>query len=163
MLLALTGYMGSGKTTVGRIVADALGCTFIDLDDVIVKKAGRSIPEIFSTDGEAVFRRIEKQALEQTITKYAENTAVLALGGGTVTVPGAIKLLQDKTLCIYLKAPVQTLQDRVKDGNRPLAGNGFAERLTQREPLYESAAHIIIDTEGLNPEQIADEIIIDCL
>lgn len=155
--------MGSGKTTVGRIVADALGCTFIDLDDVIVKKAGRSIPEIFSTDGEAVFRRIEKQALEQTITKYAENTAVLALGGGSVTVPGAVKLLQEKTLCIYLKTPLNILSERVQGSNRPLAAAGFEERFSQREPLYESAAHITIDTEGLTPEQIADEIIIDCL
>ena len=165
MLLALAGYMGSGKTTVGRIVADALGCTFIDLDDVIVKKAGRSIPEIFSTDGEDAFRCMEKKALEQTISKYSENIAVLALGGGTVTVPGAVKLLQDKTLCIYLKATVGTLLSHLdgQTSSRPLAMDGHEERLASREPLYEAAAHIIIDTDGLSPEQIADEIIIDCL
>ena len=165
MLLALAGYMGSGKTTVGRIVADALGCPFIDLDDVIVRKTGRSIPEIFSTDGEAVFRRLEKQALEQTIAKYAESSAVLALGGGTVTVPGAIKLLHEKTLCVYLEASVETLLSHLdgQTSNRPLAGEGFEERLTAREPLYDAAAHITIDTDRLTPEQIADEIIIDCL
>ena len=89
----------------------------------------------------------------------------LALGGGSVTVPGAVKLLQEKTLCIYLRASLETLQARL-DGektSRPLAGDGLEERLTAREPLYEAAAHITIDTDGLSPDQIADEIIIDCL
>lgn len=102
MLIALTGFMASGKTSVGRLLADSLGCPFLDLDEVIVKKAGRSIPAIFASEGEEGFRRLEKQALEQTVSRYAENTAVLALGGGTVTVPGAIRLLQEKTTCIYL-------------------------------------------------------------
>ena len=157
--------MGSGKTTVGRIVADALGCPFLDLDEVIVKKAGRSIPEIFEADGESGFRRLEKQALEKTVAKYAESTVVLALGGGTVTIPGAVELLQQKTLCIYLQAPLETLEARLegqKDG-RPLAGGGLAERLSAREPLYQKAAHVVLDTDGLTAQEVADEIIIDCL
>jgi len=165
MLITLTGFMGSGKTTVGRIVADALGCPFVDLDQEIVRKTGRSIPQIFESDGESTFRILEKKALEQTISKYSETTAVLSLGGGTVTVPGAVKLLQEKSLCIYLKATVETLRARL-DGDtagRPLADDLFAERLAKREPLYEAVAHITIDTDGLSPEQIADEIIIDCL
>lgn len=165
MLIALEGFMGSGKTTVGRILSDALGCPFIDLDEVIVRKDGRSIQEIFEADGEAGFRRLENKALEGTISKYGESTAVLALGGGTVTLPGAVKLLQEKTLCIYLKASLETLQARLEGqtAGRPLAGDGMAERLEQREPLYEAAAHITIETDGLSPDQIADEIIIDCL
>ena len=165
MLITLTGFMGSGKTSVGRIVADALGCPFMDLDDVIVKKAGRSIPAIFEADGEKGFRRLEKQALEQTVGKYAESTAVLALGGGTVTVPGAIGLLQEKTLCIYLQGDEETLRAHLegqKDG-RPLAGEGWEQRLADRLPLYEKAAHVTVDTVGLTPEEIADEIIISCL
>ena len=165
MLIALTGFMGSGKTTVGRLVADALGCPFMDLDEIIVRKAGRGIPDIFAAEGEAGFRRREKQALEQTVAKYAETTAVLALGGGTVTVPGAIGLLQEKTLCIYLKAGFPTLQTRLEgqtDG-RPLADDQMAQRLATREPLYEQAAHIVLDTDGHTPEEITDEIIISCL
>ena len=157
--------MGSGKTSVGREVADALGCPFIDLDEVIVKKAGRSIPEIFAADGEAGFRQLEKKALEQTVAKYAESTAVLALGGGTVTIPGAVELLQSRTLCIYLRATVETLRDNLEgatDG-RPLAGEGWETRLAAREPLYAASAHITLDTDGLTPSQLADEIIIDCL
>lgn len=165
MLIALTGYMGSGKSTVGALVADALGCPFIDLDEVIVKKAGRSIPEIFEADGERGFRRLEKQALEKTVAKYGENTAVLSLGGGTVTIPGAVQLLQESTLCIYLEASAQVLEERLKGqaSTRPLADEHFAERLLEREPLYRSAAHITIETDGLTPEEVTDEIIISCL
>lgn len=165
MLIALTGFMGSGKTSVGRLVADALGCPFLDLDEIIVKKAGRSIPEIFQADGEKGFRRLEKDALEKTVAKYAENTAVLALGGGTVTVPGAVKLLQEKTLCIYLQADIDTLIGRLEGQTegRPLADDNMAGRLAQREPLYQEAAHVTIDTIGLTPEEITDEIIISCL
>ena len=165
MLTTLTGFMGSGKTSVGRIVADALGCPFLDLDELIVKKAGRSILAIFEADGEKGFRRLEKQALEQTVAKYAESTAILALGGGTVTVPGAIGLLQEKTLCIYLQADVETLRSNLegRTEGRPLAGEGWEERLAARLPLYEKAAHVTIDTIGLSPEEIADEIIISCL
>ena len=165
MLIALTGFMGSGKTTVGQMLADALGCPFLDLDRIIEKKAGRSIPEIFAAEGEKGFRRQEKQALEKTVDKYAEATAVLALGGGTVTVPGAVQLLQEKTLCIYLEASFEALCQRLEgqtDG-RPLAGEGMAERLAAREPLYQAAAQVTIDTEGLTPEEITDEIIISCL
>lgn len=165
MLIALTGFMASGKTSVGRLLADALGCPFLDLDEVIVKKAGRSIPAIFASDGEEGFRRLEKQALEQTVSKYAENTAVLALGGGTVTVPGAIRLLQEKTTCIYLQASLESIQERLSADTtaRPLADEHLAERFAAREPLYEKAAHVTMNTDGLTPEQIADEIIIDCL
>jgi shikimate kinase len=165
MLIALTGFMGSGKTSVGRLVAEALGCPFLDLDEIIVKKAGRSIPEIFQADGEKGFRRLEKDALEKTVAKYAENTAVLALGGGTVTVPGAVKLLQEKTLCIYLEADIDTLIARLQGQTegRPLADENMAARLAQREPLYREASHVTIDTAGLTPEEITDEIIISCL
>ena len=165
MLIVLTGFMGSGKSTVGRLVADALGCPFLDLDEIIEKKAGRRIPDIFAQDGEKGFRRLEKQALEKTVARYAENTAVLALGGGTVTIPGAVQLLQEKTLCIYLQADFDTLLARLEGQTegRPLAGEGMAERLAGREPLYEAAAHVTIETATLTPEEIADEIIISCL
>ena len=165
MLIALTGFMASGKTTVGRLLASSLGCPFLDLDEIIVKKNGRSIPAIFASDGEAGFRKLEKQALEQTVSRYAENTAVLALGGGTVTVPGAIKLLREKTTCIYLQASLESIQARLstQPAGRPLADEHLAQRFAEREPLYAEAAHVTVDTDGLTPEQITDEIIIDCL
>lgn len=165
MLITLTGFMASGKSTVGPILADALGCPFLDLDTLIEKKAGRSIPAIFEADGEAGFRRLEKRELEETVRKYGENTAVLALGGGTVTVPGAVELLQSKTVCIYLRATLETLEERLEGQpeGRPLADGNLAGRLAAREPLYEAAAHITLDTDSCTPDEIVDEIIISCL
>lgn len=165
MLIALTGFMGCGKTTVGRGLAEALGCPFVDLDEEIVRKAGRDIPTIFSQDGEAGFRRLEKQALERMVARYAESTAVLSLGGGTVTIPGAVALLQEKTLCIYLRATLETLRARLEGqtAGRPLAQEGLQERLNARLPLYESASQVVLDTDDATPEALIDEIIISCL
>jgi shikimate kinase len=165
MMITLTGFMGSGKTTVGRILADALGCLFLDLDDLIVKKAGKTIPEIFAQDGEPAFRQLEARLLRQTVEKYAESTVVLALGGGAVTTPASATLLHEKTVCIYLRATLETLQQRLsgETAGRPLADDAMAGRLAAREPLYEETAHVIIDTDGLAPDEVADEIIISSL
>ena len=165
MLIALTGFMGSGKSTVGALVADALGCPFLDLDALVEKQAGLRIPQIFAAEGEIGFRRRERAVLEKTVARYAESTAVLALGGGTVTLPGAVALLQEKTLCIYLRASLETLQGRLagqREG-RPLAGENLSALLSSRLPLYGKAAALTLDTDGFSPEQIADEIIITCL
>ena len=165
MMITLTGFMGSGKTTVGKVLADFLGCTFMDLDDLIVKKAGKSIPEIFAQDGEPAFRQLEARLLRQTVEKYTENTVVLALGGGAVTAPASAALLHEKSVCIYLRATLETLLARLEGetAGRPLADASLAERLAAREPLYEETAHVVIDTDGLTPEEVADEIIISSL
>ena len=165
MMITLTGFMGSGKTTVGKVLADFLGCPFLDLDDLVVKKAGKSIPDIFAQDGEPAFRELEAKLLRQTVGKYAESTAVLALGGGAILAPASAALLRDKTVCIYLRATLDTLLARLagETAGRPLADDAFAERLAAREPLYEETAHVIVDTDGLAPDEVADEIIITAL
>ena len=154
MMITLTGFMGSGKSTVGAIVADALGCLFLDLDDLIVKKAGKSIPDIFAQDGEAAFRALEARVLRQTVEKYAESTMVLALGGGAVTTLASASLLHEKTVCIYLRATLDTLMQRLEGetAGRPLADEAMAARLAERAPLYEKTAHVVIDTDGLTPD-----------
>ena len=165
MMIALTGFMGSGKTTVGKVLADFLGCPFMDLDDLVVKKAGKSIPDIFAQDGEPAFRLLEAQVLRKTVEKYAESTAVLALGGGAVLAPSSAALLHEKTVCIYLRASLETLLTRLEGetAGRPLADASLADRLAAREPIYEETAHVIIDTDGLSPDEVADEIIISAL
>ena len=193
MTITLTGFMGSGKTTVGKVLADYLGCPFLDLDELIVKKAGKSIPAIFEQDGEPVFRELEAKLLRQTVEKYAEGTVVLALGGGAILAPASAALLHEKTVCIYLRATLDTLLARLagETAGRPLlreipgqagtdergqAGNdggsvvmpgpdraSVAARLAAREPLYEETAHVTIDTDGLSPDEVADEIIISAL
>ena len=165
MLITLTGFMGSGKTTVGKVLADFLGCPFYDLDDLVVKKAGKTIPEIFAQDGEPAFRQLEARLLRQTVEKYGENTAVLSLGGGAVTTPASATLLNEKTVCIYLRATLETLLQRLEGqtAGRPRADDALAARLAEREPLYEKTAHVIVDTDGLSPEEVADEIIMCAL
>ena len=165
MMITLTGFMGSGKTTVGKVLADFLGCPFMDLDDLVVKKAGKSIPDIFAQDGEPAFRQLEAQVLRKTVEKYAESTAVLALGGGAVLAPASAALLHEKTVCIYLRATLDTLLARLagETAGRPLADASLADRLASREPIYEETAHVIIDTDGLSPDEVADEIIISAL
>ena len=193
MMITLTGFMGSGKTTVGKVLADFLGCPFMDLDDLVVKKAGKSIPDIFAQDGEPAFRQLEAQVLRKTVEKYAESTAVLALGGGAVLAPASAALLHEKTVCIYLRATLDTLLARLEGetAGRPLLqeipdqvgddggsvvmpGPGssvmpgpdrasVADRLASREPIYEETAHVVIDTDGLSPDEVADEIIISAL
>ena len=165
MMITLTGFMGSGKTTVGKVLADFLGCPFMDLDDLVVKKAGKSIPDIFAQDGEPAFRELEAQVLRKTVAKYAESTAVLALGGGAVLAPASAALLHEKTVCIYLRATLDTLLARLEGetAGRPLADASLADRLASREPIYEKTAHVIIDTDGLSPDEVADEIIISAL
>ena len=165
MMITLTGFMGSGKTTVGKVLADFLGCPFMDLDDLVVKKAGKSIPDIFAQDGEPAFRELEAQVLRQTVGKYAESTVVLALGGGAILAPASAALLHDKTVCIYLRATLDTLLGRLagETAGRPLADDALAARLASREPIYEETAHVTIDTDGLSPDEVADEIIISAL
>ena len=201
MMITLTGFMGSGKTTVGKVLADFLGCPFMDLDDLVVKKAGKSIPDIFAQDGEPAFRLLEAQVLRKTVEKYAESTAVLALGGGAVLAPASAALLHEKTVCIYLRATLDTLLARLagETAGRPLLqeipdqvgddggsvvmpGPGssvmpgpdssvmsgpdrasVSARLASREVIYEKTAHVIIDTDGLSPDEVADEIIISAL
>ena len=165
MMIALTGFMGSGKTTVGKVLADFLGCPFMDLDDLVVKKVGKSIPDIFAQDGEPAFRQLEAQVLRKTVEKYAESTAVLALGGGAVLAPSSAALLHEKTVCIYLRASLETLLARLEGetAGRPLADASLADRLAAREPIYEKTAHVVIDTDGLSPDEVADEMIISAL
>jgi len=179
--------MGSGKTTVGRIVADALGCPFLDLDEVViarepssvissaVEKSHVTIADIFATKGEDYFRRAEEQALVSTLKKYAQGNLVLALGGGTILSASSRALLQRDTLCIWLDAPAEVLWSRISGDSstslgmtdaiatRPLADADFATRLESRRPLYAEAAHVTIDTKDLSPQDVADEIIISCL
>lgn len=105
--------MGCGKSSVGREIASRLGCPFTDLDEFIEKQQGRSIAEIFSSEGEAGFRAIELEALMEVLSSCDGGTMYLSLGGGTLTIPDARPLLRACTRLIYLRASVSTLVENL--------------------------------------------------
>ena len=114
--------MGCGKSSVGRRLSELLCCPFMDLDEVIVESAGRSIPEIFATEGEKAFRQMELEALRRMVRKCQFRTSVsspepitlvLALGGGAVMTPECAQIVKEQTCCIYLKASIETLMEHL--------------------------------------------------
>ena len=161
--IALIGFMGTGKTAVGRLVAKKLGRKFIELDSVIEKKAGKSIPEIFVQDGEIAFRELEIEATKEVARK---RRAVIACGGGIVLNHINMDRLKQSALIIHLTAPPSTILKRVSRevGRRPLleVDNPLAtirELLKFRKPLYEWTADITVSTAELSVEAVVDEII----
>jgi len=152
--------MGSGKTTVGRQLADQLGYRFIDADKEIERDTGTSIPHIF-TYGESYFRAVEADILRGICLA---KRAVIATGGGVVKNAGNVGLLRRSGLVFYLRWPLEDLYAHVKgDTNRPLLNvqNPLDEMralLAEREPLYLSAAHTVIECSGKQVKTIADEI-----
>ena len=168
MTLALTGFMGSGKTSTGKVLAERLGWPFADLDELVADVAGESIPEIFEETGEEAFRELELSTLQLYLDSYFGDS-VLALGGGTLTRPEARELVKSNCKCIYLKAGADALFENLtwkgEAAKRPLLpqGEGLRERIEElleaRSEIYESAADAIVNVDYLSPEQIADEII----
>ncbi len=156
--------MGAGKTTVGRELSQSLGWQFIDLDDVVVRRANQSVPEIFASEGEAGFRKRESQALQEVLAASAENATVIALGGGAY-VQGANFELIRRSGCrtFHLDADLETLMARCKtEGNtRPLLQdeNHFRQLYVARQSSYMKADHRI-DTAGKSVREIVTEIML---
>ena len=158
--------MGCGKSSVGRRLSQLLCCPFMDLDAVIEQQTGRSIPEIFATDGEATFRQMEWNALTTIVCESPSENLILSLGGGTVMTPECSELIQERTECIYLRTSVDTLVGRLANeaAGRPLlAGADLRNRIdslmSNRASIYERTAHHIIDTDGLSIDEVAQSIL----
>ena len=127
--ISLIGFMGSGKSSVGKEISKLLpGMEFIDLDDYIEAMTGMSIPEIFEKQGEATFRAIEQEALENIFmtNELTGEDCILSLGGGTVTTEACRRMIRRNTTCFYLKASVDTLVHNLETwpGDRPMLSNG---------------------------------------
>lgn len=191
MTISLTGPMGCGKSSVGRKLSTLLGglcapdnvegrIVLIDLDDYIVKRAGKSIPEIFAEGGEEEFRLIETRCLTEVLDwsegkgssfgycqEQAPDFLILSLGGGAILKNSG--LIHQRSKCIYLRAKVDTLLGRLegRSAGRPLLAKEAGDELRQkiesildaRQDLYISTSHYIIDTDGKNVYQVAKEII----
>jgi shikimate kinase len=161
--VALIGMMGSGKSTVGRRVAALTGREFIDLDEAIVAREGTSIPEIFATDGEAYFRRAEWEALAAVLART--DPVVVATGGGVITTATCRDLLCRGAEVVWLRASPSSLTERVGDGSgRPLLSGedpaAVLNRLaTDREPLYAVTADVVVHTDGLTVDAVAELVV----
>jgi shikimate kinase len=157
----LVGLPGSGKTTIGRRLSKALGVSLLDTDVAIEERTGRSIADIFATDGEREFRRIEEEVVRAAL---ADHDGVVSLGGGAVTSPGVCEALAGHTV-IYLEISAREGVRRT-GGNtvRPLlAGPDRAEKfrdlMAKRIPLYRRVATIRIDTNRRNPGAVVRQIV----
>lgn len=153
----LIGFMGAGKTTVGKELAKKTGYVFIDLDEYIVEKTGETIPAIFEKHGEEEFRRLEKVSLAE----LTESGCIIATGGGIVESKESVSMMKEKGFTVYLESPFTTLYERIKeDTNRPLTAQGAAAlsaRFNRRLPLYEQAEYTI-HTEKLGVDEIVEMI-----
>jgi len=160
----LIGFMGVGKSTVGRDLAARLGRPFCDTDELVEKKAGLSIPEIFATLGEAGFRRLEAEVIGEVAK---EEGLVVALGGGAPLQDGNWHRLKGSGRTVYLREAPEVLVARLADdGERPLLSSyegkerlaRIRELLAAREPRY-LEADLVVDCRGRPPEEIAAEIL----
>lgn len=164
--IALIGFMGAGKSTIGTLLARRLGMRFVDLDEDISREAGMSIPEIFQREGEEGFRDHESRALRENL--HGEGK-VLACGGGIILRPENVDLLRERCTVIYLQAGRETILQRVGGGEgRPLLAAGdVAERveelMARREEAYRRAAHVVVTTDERTPEEVVEEIERRCL
>lgn len=161
--IVLVGLPGSGKSTVGQLVAERLGGTFVDVDAVIVRREGKPIQVIFGEQGEAAFRTLERREMT---AQLAKEPAVLAPGGGWAAQPGALDEARAQAFLVYLRAQPVTAVERAEPagiGNRPtLTGetpeDEMQKLLAEREPFYK-LADAEVNTERQAVEAVADEVV----
>jgi shikimate kinase len=162
----LIGPRGSGKTTVGRLLAARLGWAFVDADEELETRAARSIADIFAVDGEPAFRALESDVLRDLAARYRH---VIACGGGVVLRPDNREILRTTGHCVWLTGDPATLADRLAvdpttADRRPaltaLPGRDEIEVvLREREPLYREVAHLTVATDGRSPDDVVSAIL----
>ncbi len=160
MNLWLVGMMGSGKTTVGRLVAAAAGMPFRDVDLIVEQRLGTSISQLWDRDGEDRFRAVESTVIEELA---ATRGTVVSTGGGTILNPANRRAMRRSGIVVWLQAPPPVLASRVVGSlGRPLLGSGsevrLAELLDDRMSCYQEAAHHLVDTDGRTPAEVASEV-----
>ena len=158
----LIGFMGAGKTTVGKLLAKEKGMDFVDTDERIVSEQNRDIPDIFTEDGDAHFRDLETELLKELSER--EYSRIYSLGGGTPLRPRNREIARGLGTVVYLRVQPETVYARLKgDTVRPLLQcenplQRIRELLAGRQEAYEAAAHVILDVDGLSFDEIMDRI-----
>lgn len=161
--ILLVGMMGSGKTTVGRLLAGRLGWDYLDSDEQVGRNTGRTVREIFEVDGEAAFRVEEKRALRQALS--GDRPVVVAVAGGAVLDEENRVVLAGAGMVVWLDAPPEVLARRVQAevDHRPLLGADAGEALArldgERRPLYRNLADVVIDVAETPPGVAVDRIV----
>lgn len=159
--LLLVGFMGSGKSTVGRLLARRLGWTFLDIDEVVASREGRSVARIIADDGEPYFRRLEHDA---TMEQSEQDRVVIATGGGWPVVPGRLEALGAGAASVWLDVPVEELVTRLagSEAVRPLLREGTSEArirsLLERRRSFYRRATVTVDGSGA-PEEVTERIL----
>jgi len=160
--VALIGFMGTGKTTVGKMLAEKLGRQFIELDEVIENKAGKSIPDIFKQEGEIVFRELE---IEVTKDIAGRKNVIIACGGGLILNKINVDRLKQECIVVYLTASLGVILKRTSNdaGKRPLLAvpdrsRQIKELLKFRRPYYRNSADIIVNTSKMSINTVVHRI-----
>jgi shikimate kinase len=156
--VVLVGFMGAGKSAVGRRLAKRLGYRFEDLDRRIEKRAGKKVAAVFREQGEAAFRTLEE---DEARAVSGLEAVVVAAGGGAFVAPVTRAVLQKGALTVWLHCSFETVMRRIRtDGSRPLAGNREIMRalLAEREPSYRQA-DVAVDTSRRTPREVVDRIL----
>lgn len=159
MTIFLCGFMGCGKSTVGRLAAKKLGCGFYDTDDLIVEDQKMTIPEIFAQKGEPHFRKVEADIVRSMCGK----PAVVACGGGAMLNPDSAKAAAEAGAVVFLDVPFEVCYERIcGDSNRPIAASSTREELEKRyndrRTVYAAHSTVRIDCSG-SPIEVAEQIV----
>ena len=161
--IALIGFMGAGKSTVGKALAQKLRMEFVETDRLIVEKTGKTIPQIFQNDGETFFRSAEIEVIREI---FERDRLIIACGGGVVLNAININRLRERSVIVYLYASMEEIIKRIRNDSsqRPLIDetnteNGVRSLMRFRAPLYRRSADITINVTNKSVEQIVDSII----
>ncbi|MBQ5318154.1 MAG: shikimate kinase [Oscillospiraceae bacterium] len=154
----LCGFMGCGKSTIGKILARKNGCGFIDMDDYIVEREEMTIPQIFSEKGEQYFRSTETAVIRE----LSKKNAVIACGGGAMLKKENAEIASENGIVVYIEIPFDVCYNRISgDANRPLVVNNTKEQLEEiyngRVPVYKSHSTVTVDGVG-SADEIAERI-----
>lgn len=161
--IVLIGYRGTGKSTIGQLVANRLGWDFEDADAVLERGLGRTIAQVFAQEGEGFFRELEESTLFELASR---SRLVLGTGGGAVLRESNRRILRSFGFIAWLVASPETIVERLRrdpKGRPALTTAGLldevAEVLAAREPLYKELAHVVIETDDRSAEQVADRVL----